>query len=314
MTSFFNAVSAVLMLFLLMAVGYLLGRKKWLTASEKKFLSRFVVNVAVPANCVVSMLDNLDRSELVHAVVPVAAGTVSICLTLVLGAVMAQALKLPRSRWGVFTAMVGTSNTIFVGLPVTIELFGAAGVPSLMLYFLPSATLTQTVVVALIERAGAAQSEKQSVKDMALELLTKPPVVGILAGILLVAVDQRPPDLIMNFLGYISSTVTPLALIYCGFVMYEVGLSKLRLLPGLPLMLFLRLIISPMLCYGVCRLFGVTGMDLGVFTVIAALPVVSQIPVMAGDFGADEEYAATGACLSMLGCFLTLPILMLILK
>ena len=35
---------------------------------------------------------------------------------------------------------------------------------------------------------------------------------------------------------------------------------------------------------------------------------------MAGAYGADEEYAATGACLSMLGCFLTIPVLMLILS
>jgi hypothetical protein len=41
--------------------------------------------------------------------------------------------------------------------------------------------------------------------------------------------------------------------------------------------------------------------------------VVSQVTVMAGAYGADEEYAATGACLSILGCFVTLPILMLIL-
>ena len=51
-----------------------------------------------------------------------------------------------------------------------------------------------------------------------------------------------------------------------------------------------------------------------VFIVESALPVVSQITVMAGAYGADEEYAATGACLSMLGCFLTIPVLMVILS
>ena len=43
------------------------------------------------------------------------------------------------------------------------------------------------------------------------------------------------------------------------------------------------------------------------------MPVVSQVSVMAGAYGADEEYAASGACLSILGCFITLPVLMLIL-
>jgi len=35
---------------------------------------------------------------------------------------------------------------------------------------------------------------------------------------------------------------------------------------------------------------------------------------MAGEFGADEEYAAVGSCLSILGSFITIPILMLILS
>ena len=47
-----------------------------------------------------------------------------------------------------------------------------------------------------------------------------------------------------------------------------------------------------------CRLFGITGLAYQVFVVESALPVVSQVTVMAGDFGADDKYAATGATLS----------------
>ena len=49
------------------------------------------------------------------------------------------------------------------------------------------------------------------------------------------------------------------------------------------------------------------------FTVEAALPVVSQTPVMAGAYGADDRYAAVGATLSTVGCVVTIPILMAVL-
>ena len=62
-----------------------------------------------------------------------------------------------------------------------------------------------------------------------------------------------------------------------------------------------------------CRLFGVTGFAHDVFVVESALPVVSQITVMAGAYGADERYAATGATLSTIGCFFTIPVLMVLL-
>ena len=56
-----------------------------------------------------------------------------------------------------------------------------------------------------------------------------------------------------------------------------------------------------------------TGLARDVFVVESALPVVSQVTVMAGAYGADEKYAATGSCLSIFGCFITLPILMVML-
>ena len=138
-------------------------------------------------------------------------------------------------------------------------------------------------------------------------------ILPVMAGVALLLLGADLPGPVMRFAGYISDTVSPLALIYCGFIVYEMGLKNLRFLPGLPLMLVMRLAVAPAICWGCCLLFGVEGLAQNVFLVESALPVVSQVTVMAGAYGADEEYAATGACLSILGCFVTLPILMLIL-
>ena len=145
-------------------------------------------------------------------------------------------------------------------------------------------------------------------------MLRKPPIVGMAVSIVLLVLGLRPPELVMRFASQISGSVTPLALIYCGYIVYEVGLKNLRFLQGMPTMLVIRLIISPLICAAFCMLGGVSGLAMRVFIVESALPVVSQITVMAGAYGADEEYAATGACLSMLGCFFTIPVLMLILS
>lgn len=310
---FLNAVSAATLLFLLMAVGYGMGRLGWMTPAEKRFLSRFVINVAVPFNCVTGLLNNLDREGLAQAGGMLAAGVTGTALTIGVGMLAATALKLPRERWGVFAAMAGTSNTLFIGLPMTTQLFGDAGIPFLMVYYLCNTTFVQTVALSLIERAGTKTPQKLSVTGLLKNLITKPPIVGLLTGLGLLALGVRPPELVMKFAGYLGGTVTPLALMYCGFIIYEVGLKNLRFLRGIPTMLVIRLILSPMVCMAMCALFGVTGMARGVFIVESALPVVTQVVVMTGAFGADEEYAATGACLSTLGCFITIPVLTLLL-
>lgn len=192
MAGFLNAVSAAALLFMLMAVGYLMGRLGWMTAAEKKFLSRFVVNVAVPFNCVTGLLNNLDRDGLAQAGGMLAAGFLGTALTILVGVLGAKALKLPRKRWGVFVAMAGTSNTLFIGLPMTTQLFGDAGIPFLMVYYLCNTTFVQTVALSLIEWSGEAQPRKLSPVGVLKNLITKPPIIGLLAGVVMLVLGLRP--------------------------------------------------------------------------------------------------------------------------
>ena len=314
MAGFFNAVSACLVLLLIMSLGYLMGTLGWMTAQEKRFVSKYIVNIAVPCNCIVGLLNNLDRDSLVQAGWMLLSALLGVATTLLLSMGAAALLHLPRKRWGVFAAMAGFSNTIFIGIPVCTQLFGEACMPHLMVYYLANTTLMQSAGILLVERAGSNAGGKTTLASFLKDLFQKPPIISVIASISMLALGLRLPAPLMRFAGYVSDSVSPLALIYCGFIVYEVGLKNLRLMPGHTLMLVIRLLISPAICVAFCLLFGVTGLAREVFVVESALPVVSQVTVMAGAYGADERYAAVGSCLSIFGCFITIPILMLILS
>ena len=313
MGEFFNAMSAVFVIFLIMMMGYLLGHLGWLTASEKRFISLYVVNIAVPINCIVGMLGNFSRKELMSAGVMILTGMSVVFLSLVLGGIAATILKFPRKRWGVFVAMSGISNTMFIGLPLTQQLFGEVSLPAMMTYFLASTIFNQSAGVMLVEHAGGKSKSKRSIIGFVMDLFKKPPVLGITTSILLLVLDVRPPKVLMDAAKYISNTVTPLALIYCGFILYEVGFKNLKPMYGHGWMLLIRLIIAPLICVGLCSVAGITGLTREVFIVMSGLPVVAQVTVMAGAYGADEEYAAVGTSLSMLGIFITIPVMMTLL-
>ena len=314
MAGFLNAVSAVFVIFLLMCVGYLLGHLGWMTASEKKFVSKFVINVAVPVNCVVGVLNNFTRNDLLRAGWQLLAAWLVVGVSLLLSAGVATLLKLPKNRWGVFVCMGGISNTMFIGLPVTNQLFGPASLPYLMMYYMFSTIYTQTAAVMLCEHAGnCASATRLNVAGVLKDLFRKPPILGVITAFSCLLLNVQLPSILMSAAGYISNTVTPLALIYSGFVLYEVGLKNLRFLPGLPAMLFIRLVVAPALCYGFCLFLGIGGLARDVFVVMAGLPVVSQITVMAGAYGADEQYSAIGSSLSLIGMFITLPVMMMLL-
>lgn len=100
MDGFFSALSASLVLLMLMSVGYFMGRLGWMTAAEKRFLSKFIVNIAVPCNCITGLLNNLDHDSLLQAGLMVASAMVGVAVTLALCLLLAKLLRLPRERWG----------------------------------------------------------------------------------------------------------------------------------------------------------------------------------------------------------------------
>ncbi len=313
MAGFFNALSACLVLLMLMSVGYFMGVWGWMTSAEKKFVSKFIVNIAVPCNCIVGLLNNLDREDIVQAAGMMVAGVVSVILTVLVSAAAATLLRLPRERWGVFVAMAGFSNTLFIGIPVCTQLFGQVSMPYIMLYYIGHTTLMQSIGMMLLERAGSKAGQKSSLVQFLKDVFLKPPILSVMFSIVLLALGLKLPGVLMRFADYISGSVSPLALIYCGFIVYEVGLKNLRFVRGLPTMLVIRLVLAPVIGMTCCTLMKMEGLALQVFVVEGALPVVSQVTVAAGAYGADEKYAASGACLSILCSFVTIPILMLIL-
>lgn len=313
MEGFFNALSASLVLLMLMAVGYVMGRLGWMSASEKRFISKYVVNIAVPCNCITGLLNNLDHDRLLEAGIMVVSVLMGVAVTLALSLALATVLRLPRERWGVFVAMAAFSNTLFIGLPVTTQLFGDACIPYVMMYYLGNTIFVQSVGILLLERAGSRGPSTTTVGGFLKDLFLKPPIMAVLFSLLLLILDLRLPGPVMKWAGYISDSVSPLALIYCGYIIYELGLKNLRLMRGLPTMIVTRLGVAPVICWLFCRLFAIDGLAMSVFIVESALPVVSQVPVLAGAFGADDKYAATGACLSTLCSFISIPILMIVL-
>ncbi len=313
METVLNAFSACFVLLLIMAVGYFMGRKGWMGPPEKVFLSKYIMSVAVPCLCIRGVVSNLDRRGLVEAAPMLLSVLLGILVNLLLAAAVLPLLKLPRKQRGVFLAMSFLSNTLFIGLPVCQQLFGDVCVPYVMLYYLVNTTLLQTVGVTLIAASGQGDGHRTTPAGFAKSFFTKPPVLAVLAAIAMVLLDIPLPATADRFMGYLANSVSPMALIYCGYVVYEIGLKNLRLMRGLPTMLVMRLAVAPAICLIFCHLFGIGGLARGVFTVEAALPVVSQTPVMAGAYGADDRYAAVGATLSTVGCVVTIPILMAVL-
>ena len=127
---FLNAVSAVVVLLMLMAVGYFMGTKGWMKAEEKKFLSKYIINIAVPCNCINGLLNNLDQSMLAQAGQMLVSASIEVATTILLGMGLATLLRLAKNRGGVFAARWGCPTPCSSGCPCQPSCSGTCASPT----------------------------------------------------------------------------------------------------------------------------------------------------------------------------------------
>ncbi len=311
MEGIWNSVSAVLLVLMMVSVGYLFGLAGWMKAEHKSIVIHFLIYIAVPCMCIKNVFGNFTQAMFANAgmllLVPILFNLVTFAASIGLGRLM----KISAKRFGGFVVMCAFSNSLFIGYPIAYELFGDAGVPYLMFYYIINTAAFWLLGSMLIYRSG--ESGKAFSLKGTLKNLISAPLVALLGSIVLLLLGVTLPRLLMTFADYMSSTVTPLALLYVGFIIYETGLKNIKPDAGIWVASAMRFIAVPALMLVMCNVFGITGLPRSVFFIEAAMPVMTQSVVVSGIAGADEQYNALGMSFTTILCLIAIPILMLIL-
>ena len=310
MSQLLNSLSAVAIILMLACVGYICGKVGWLKHEHKAFFVKLIVNVCVPLMCIDNFFNNITLDMLKGAETLFLVVVMSLSACMVLSLVLAKLMRISMPRRGGFVVMCALSNSLFVGLPMCRELFGIEATPFVMIFYIVNTTFFWTVGALMLKQSGTGSQARLTVKET-LKGVLNPPFVSLVVCVLLLAAGFRPPHLILSFSKYMGAMVTPLSLLYVGFVIYETGLKTLKLDGQMTAVLAMRFIISPLITLALCHLFDITGIQRGVITLEAAMPVMIQSVVVSSSVGADESYVATGLSLTTRACFVAVPILML---
>lgn len=310
MQTLLNSLSAVFIILFLTACGYFCSARGWIRPEAKAFLSRYLMRFAVPIMCVYSLRTNLTMELLKSSGPLLLIPTVTTALLFGAAFAVGHGLRLERKQLSVFATMCSVSNAMFIGYSMCMELFGEVSAPYAMLYYLINTAYAQLVGVTMIRRSGSGGG---SFREAVVSFFKTPSVLGVFVGVLLIVLDWQPPAIVMTCMRYINNTVTPLALLLTGHIIFEIGLKKLRVGRTLGIVMVFRFLAAPALCLLLCRLFGVSGLARSVLVVQTAMPVLTMTVVASADYGGDEQLAAQGVALSTIACFVVIPVLMLLL-
>lgn len=310
---FLHALGGIFGLLLVVAVGYVLAWKGWFSTECQMLLPRLVTYVALPPFLMSTFLQSFDRDNLLHMLYGALLPFTSQILTFSLAWVVGRAVRVRRRHLGLFCACVSNSNTIFVGIPVNLALFGEESLPHVLLYYFASTIFFWTVGNYAISSDGKSDGRERTRLGDNIRHIFSPPMLGFLTGLSLVLLNVELPRFLLDTARHLGNLTTPLALLFIGVSLQNMDLRHLRLDRDLALALLGRLVLSPLVVALLVPLFPIPELMAKVFIIQASLPVLMQAAILSAYYRTDPEFGALMVSLSTLLSAITIPICMCLL-
>ncbi|MDR1608270.1 MAG: AEC family transporter, partial [Deltaproteobacteria bacterium] len=203
-----QAINSVLTLFLIGLVGYCLARFGLITEKLKTFFPLMVVRVTLPFFLLSATVKNYARSDLALLANWIGIGLVTVALTYGLALLACYLVKPQGQRRGVFCAAFSFSNTMYIGIPINLSLFGEAALNPAMAYFLANGIFFWTIGNYLMSLDGQV-GQVPIVSLETVKRLFPPPMMGFALGIFLVLVGLKPPKFFLDAATLIGAMNTP---------------------------------------------------------------------------------------------------------
>jgi malonate transporter and related proteins len=305
--------SSLLPVVLLIAVGFVAGRARWMRPESVRDLSNLVFLVLTQALLFRTMssvhLERLDMRPVFQYFV--VAAMLFFGMLLVYG----------RDARASVLALAGIfSNTLMIGVPLIGLAYGEAGQVLLFtlislhaLVLLTMATLVLELQIAREQAAATGQQRQlwrtvgQAIRSALLHPVPLPILVGLLyaqTGWGLHPVVDKPLQLLGNAFG-------PIALVLVGITLSQTPMGQ-NLMAAVRLSL-VKTVLHPALMLAVGWALGLRGLALSVMVVAAALPIGANVFLFSQRYQKEEDTVtaavAVSTLMSMVGISLTMGFL-----
>lgn len=287
-----QSVQSVLTLLLMMSVGFLVADKPWFGKYGEDLFSKYCLNIGIPCYMVVNIASTCESREELFGLLRFLPIPFAMILSfLLLGFVLFRVLKIDPRRKGLFINVLAFSNTVIVGFPITLSLFGEEALPTALSYYIANTILFWTAGAWLLRQDGG-QNAQKTFSLASLKKIFSLPIIGFLVGSALVLFNITLPDWIFSPLQQIGKTATPIAMIFIGSVLRHANLQNIRLSRDMIILLVCRFLLSPAILLVLYLVLPLPAMAKQVYLIMTVMPAMTQFGIVSKESGADYEYAS----------------------
>ena len=287
----------VLILFILIAVGFVSAKTKILTRAAVKEMTDFVLYIVTPCVIINSYQREFDTAMLGGLVITIVAAIISFAVNILLAHLLIRDKNKAREKTLRFGAVF--SNCGYMSLPLQSALLGEEGVFYGATYIAIFQIVLWTYGVILM--SGSA-------KNISLrKILINPGVIGTALGLMVFIFSIKIPFTVSEPIKYLAALNTPVPMVIVGFHLASASL-KVRGISAWGAIVF-RMIISPVLMLAGLYACGISGVVLTACTIATAAPFAAATTMFSEKFGADTSLSATTVSLTTLLSIITMPVI-----
>ncbi len=302
-----NIVNQMLLLFLLMAAGFIADKCKVMNADLNRGLSKLVLNVTLPAMVLAAVLkaDHSLETAQVFVLLGVAVGLYVFLIPL--GYLFTKLLAVKDGEKGVYRYSFIFGNIGFMGFPVVAAIYAGDSVMAVFyasFFQLPFCFLNYTLGVHLMAGEDA---PKRPLWKAALQ----PGVIVPIVGLALYLLNVSMPDVIVGTADKLGSITTPASMLIIGATVAEMPLKNVfvtwRLYPAT----VIKIALLPGLFWALLRLLHLPldPIMLGVAVIMAAMPTANSSTMLCHTYGGDAELAASSVVVTTIASVVGVPLL-----
>ncbi len=307
-----NALGSVFSIVLMISAGYYLSHKGWFDEKTSQLFSKLVCNLAIPCLMITQFTARFDKEKLLHLGTGLFAPFASMAVGYLVAVIVSKVIKVSKGRIGTFRSMFFVSNSIFIGLPVNLALFGEKSIPSVLLYYIANTTFFWTIGVYEISKDG--QSSKANIFSLyTIKRILSAPLLSFIFAVLLVLLNIHLPKFVLDTCKYFGNLTTPLAMLFIGITIHAVNLKEFKFSKDILAVILGRFLVSPILMLMLCNFANIPLLMKEVFVIQSAMPTMTNTAIVAKSYNADYEYATINTIITTVFSLLVIPIYMLLL-
>lgn len=299
LNNFFTVSNQVLVLFILIAIGFICGKLKIINDKVSSGMSDIAIYFATPAVIISSFLRPFDKSMFKNQLI---AFGIAIAFHIIAIAVSYIFVKnKDENICSVNRFCVIFSNAGFMALPLQKAILGDDGV------FYGSAYVVIFNIV--VWTFGLILMGKKGTKITVKKLIFNPGVIGVTVGMILFLLNlyEFVPTSVSGALSHVANLNTPIPMFVIGYYLSKDSLLSAVTDKRIYLSVFLRLILVPCLCLTFLY-FLKPYYTISIASMVAvSAPIAAITTIFAAKFSKDTTLSAKAVSVSTLLSVLTIP-------